>query len=276
MIAPSERPARAPRPQAVLQVRSREQLSVHTVRLVVGGPGFASFRPNDFTDAYAKLVFVAPSLGLRRPYDVAALQGSLPPELRPVSRTYTVRRTDSELQQLTIDFVVHGDEGVAAPWAARAEKGDLVALSGAGGAYRPDPSFDWHLFAGDESALPAICSALEQLPPDARGIAYLETCDPSHYLDVQAPAGFEVIWLDRPLPGTTPALLADTVLQGRWLDGRADVFAHGERESMKALRAALKTRLSEHDQLSLSGYWAYGRTEDRFQAEKREPIGKID
>ena len=44
---------------------------------------------------------------------------------------------------------------------------------------------------------------------------------------------------------------------------------------MKAVRAALKTRLSERDQLSLSGYWAYGRTEDTFQAEKREPIGQI-
>ncbi|MBM3715279.1 MAG: siderophore-interacting protein, partial [Actinobacteria bacterium] len=29
------------------------------------------------------------------------------------------------------------------------------------------------------------------------------------------------------------------------------------------------------EQVSLSGYWAYGRTEDRFQAEKREPIGQI-
>jgi NADPH-dependent ferric siderophore reductase len=54
------------------------------------------------------------------------------------------------------------------------------------------------------------------------------------------------------------------------------VFAHGERESMKAVRAALRPRLTEQDQLSLSGYWAYGRTEDRFQAEKREPIGRLD
>ena len=28
-------------------------------------------------------------------------------------------------------------------------------------------------------------------------------------------------------------------------------------------------------QLSLSGYWAAGRTEDVFQAEKRQPIGQI-
>jgi NADPH-dependent ferric siderophore reductase len=44
---------------------------------------------------------------------------------------------------------------------------------------------------------------------------------------------------------------------------------------MKAVRAALKTRLGDDDQLSLSGYWASGRTEDVFQSEKRQPIGQI-
>ena len=44
---------------------------------------------------------------------------------------------------------------------------------------------------------------------------------------------------------------------------------------MKAIRAALKTRLHAGDQLSLSGYWAAGRTEDVFQSEKREPIGQV-
>src|SRR6202451_3390857 len=55
---------------------------------------------------------------------------------------------------------------------------------GAGGASQPDPGCDWQLLAGDESALPAICSALEALPADAHGIAYLETCDPGEDLDV--------------------------------------------------------------------------------------------
>jgi hypothetical protein len=44
---------------------------------------------------------------------------------------------------------------------------------------------------------------------------------------------------------------------------------------MKAVRAALKTRLGGEDQLSLSGYWAAGRTEDVFQSEKRQPVGQI-
>ena len=267
--------ARPARPQAVLTVQHQHWLSPHTVRITAGGPGFDALRMNEFTDKYAKIIFADPALGLTPPYDLAALRESLPPGQRPVTRTYTLRRLDAARQQLAIDFVVHGDEGIAAPWAARAQPGEFLTLSGAGGAYRPDPASDWHLLVGDESALPAICSALEVLPGDARGIAYLETCDPGEQLDATPPSGMDVIWLHRPQPGSQPRLLADALAAGPWLGGRADVFAHGERESMKAVRSVLKARLADGDQLSLSGYWASGRTEDVFQAEKRQPIGQI-
>jgi NADPH-dependent ferric siderophore reductase len=269
------RPARPARPQAVLTVQHRERLSPHTVRITAGGPGFDALRMNEFTDKYAKIIFADPDLGLTPPYDLAALRELLPPDRLPVTRTYTLRRANAQRQQLAIDFVVHGDEGIAAPWAAHAEPGDILTMSGAGGAYRPDPGCDWHLLAGDESALPAICSALEALPGDARGIAYLETSDPGEYLDATPPSGIEVVWLHRPEPGSQPRLIAGALLAGPWLSGQADVFAHGERESMKAIRSALKARMSDGDQLSLSGYWASGRTEDVFQSEKREPIGQI-
>lgn len=266
---------RPARPQAVLAVQHREWLSPHTVRITAAGPGFEALRMNDFTDKYAKILFLDPSLGLTPPYDLTALRETLPSDQQPVTRTYTLRRADQERRELTIDFVVHGDRGIAAPWAARAEPGDLLTMSGAGGAYRPDPDCDWHLFVGDESALPAICSALEALPAGARGHAYLETSDPGEYLDATPPSGVQVSWLHRPEPGSRPQQLADALAAGPWLSGRADVFAHGERESMKAVRAALKARLGDGDQLSLSGYWAAGRTEDVFQSEKRQPIGQI-
>jgi len=278
MSGPETRSAgqtRPARPQAVLTVLRKEWLSQHMVRITAGGPGFAALRMNDFTDKYVKIIFTDPALALTPPYDLAALRESLPPGRRPVTRTYTLRWADVPRQQLAIDFVVHGEEGIAAPWAARAEPGQTLTLSGAGGAYRPDPSSDWHLFAGDESALPAICAALQTLPPGARGIAYLETCDTGEYLDANLPGGIEVSWLHRTEPGSQPGLLAGAMLAGPWPSGRAGVFAHGERESMKAVRAALKTRLADGDQLSLSGYWASGRTEEVFQSEKRQPVGQI-
>jgi NADPH-dependent ferric siderophore reductase len=45
---------------------------------------------------------------------------------------------------------------------------------------------------------------------------------------------------------------------------------------MKGLREVLfRERGLERSQVSLSGYWAKGRVEDDFQAEKKLPIGKI-
>lgn len=74
--------------------------------------------------------------------------------------------------------------------------------------------------------------------------------------------------------GTT-TLLADALRTLGRPSGRVQVFAHGERESMKAVRDVVKDWELPRTDLSLSGYWAHGRTEDRFQAEKREPIGVI-
>lgn len=45
---------------------------------------------------------------------------------------------------------------------------------------------------------------------------------------------------------------------------------------MKELRALLQDGWGiDRRALSLSAYWALGRAEDRFQAEKREPVGAI-
>ena len=156
--------ARPARPQAVLTVLHREWLSPHTVRITAGGPGFEALRMNEFTDKYAKLVFADPVLGLRPPYDLAALRDSLAPDQRPVTRTYTLRRADAQRQQLAIDFVVHGDKGIAAPWAAQAEPGDALTLSGASGAYRPVPGSDWHLFAGASRPCPRSVPPLRRCP----------------------------------------------------------------------------------------------------------------
>ena len=248
---------REARPQAVLEVVDRIQLNPHMVRIVAGGNGYEHYNDNDFTDKYVKLFF---------------------PDAdgREVTRTYTVRRSDPAAQQLTLDFVVHGDAGLAAPWARGASVGDTLTLRGAGGAYRPDPDRDTHVFLGDESALPAINAALEALPAQARGVALLEVSEVEGSLDAEVPAGVDVVWFERDEPGSRPQLLADAMAERAWPTGGVDVFAHGERESMKAIRKVLRDLTTDADLVSISGYWASGRTEDRFQAEKREPIGNID
>ncbi|MCS3428385.1 siderophore-interacting protein [Leucobacter aridicollis] len=273
----SDRTQRPARPQIVLEVKERVQLSPHLVRVVAHGPGMAQVDAGAFTDAYSKMLFRQPGSDIEPPYDLDALREELAPEDMPATRTYTVRRVDHETGELWIDFVVHGSEGIAGPWADTARPGDPVVLRGIGGGYAPDPSADWHLLAGDESAIPAIASALEAMPADAVGVCFIEAAGEADVLELSAPAGITVSWLFRgDAEAGTSNVLVDAVRAAEWLPGRVQVFVHGERGAMKALRPYFTDeRGIDRSQLSLSPYWAYGRREDRFQAEKREAIGQI-
>ncbi|MGO4471132.1 siderophore-interacting protein [Arthrobacter sp. M-10] len=269
--------SRNTRPQVNLTVLRTEQLSPHMVRIIAGGPGFAGYANNGFVDRYVKIVFPQPGVEYELPLDLWAIRETMPREQWPYTRTYTVRWVDEAAQELAIDFVVHGDEGLAGPWALAAQPGDTLVFTGPGGAYNPAPDADWYLFAGDDAALPAIAAAIESLPADAKGHAFLEVDSDADILDVAAPEGVEMRWLLRSgVPAGSSSILLDALGEAEWLPGRVDVFAHGERGYMKGLRDIFfKQRGLERSQVSLSGYWAQGRVEDDFQAEKKLPIGQI-
>ncbi|MBP1137557.1 NADPH-dependent ferric siderophore reductase [Arthrobacter sp. PvP023] len=269
--------SRKSRPQTNLTVLRREELSPHMVRIVAGGEGFASYVNNEYIDRYVKIAFPQPGVEYPLPLDLWAIRETLPREQWPYTRTYTVRWVDEAARELAIDFVIHGDEGLAGPWAANARPGDSLVFTGPGGGYNPDPAADWHLFAGDEAALPAISAAIESLPPEARGLAFLEVDSDAEVQPIQAPAGLQVHWLPRNgVPAGSSELLVSAVRNAEWPGGRVQVFAHGERGYMKSLREVLyRERGLERAQVSLSGYWAKGRVEDDFQAEKKLPIGQI-
>ena len=273
----------AGRPVHTFEVLRTEQLTPHIVRVVLGGAGFDTFTPNDFTDAYVKVVFV------RRDVDVSALPkpltlnsfDELPAEHRPTVRTYTVRSVDVEKRELVIDFVVHGGHGVAGPWAQAAEPGQPAYLMGPSGAYAPDPAADWHLMAGDEAAIPAISAALEALPDDAVGKVFIEVAGPEDEIALQAPAGVGVNWIYRGgradlVPehqaGDHAPLIA-AVKEANWLPGQVQVFIHGEAQAvMHNLRPYIRKERGVEAKwaASISGYWRRGRTEETFRQWKRE------
>ncbi|HEV7167282.1 MAG TPA: siderophore-interacting protein, partial [Micrococcaceae bacterium] len=110
-------PAVKPRPQATLTVLRTQWLGEHMVRVIAGGHGFSDFTANGFTDMYVKIHFPHPDVDYPQPLDVFALREFLPRDQWPATRTYTVRWVNLTTQELAIDFVVHGDEGLAGPWA---------------------------------------------------------------------------------------------------------------------------------------------------------------
>lgn len=268
---------RKTRPQVNLTVLRKEQLSPHMIRIIAGGPGFKDYADNEYVDRYVKIVFPQPGVDYELPLDLWAIRESMPREQWPHTRTYTLRWVNLEAQELAIDFVVHGDEGLAGPWAAAAEPGDALTFTGPGGAYNPAPDADWYLFAGDDAAIPAIAASIEALAPEARGVAFLEVDSADDVLQITAPAGVELHWLQRNgVPAGSSELLLESLRTMEWLPGRVDVFAHGERGYMKGLREIFFVQRGlERSQVSLSGYWAQGRVEEVFQAEKKLPVGKI-
>jgi NADPH-dependent ferric siderophore reductase len=265
------------RPQVNLTVLRKERLSPHMVRIVAGGDGFDDFVNNAFVDRYVKIVFPQPGVDYPSPLDLWTVRETMPREQWPFTRTYTLRWVDPEARELAIDFVVHGDEGLAGPWAEKAQPGEALTFTGPGGAYNPNPEADWYLFAGDEAALPAIAASIESLPAGAVGLAFLEVGSEADIQPLSAPAGLDIRWLVRgDVPAGSSRLLVDAVAGAQWPGGTVDVFAHGERGYMKALREVFfKQRGLERRQVSLSGYWAQGRVEDVFQAEKKLPVGQI-
>ncbi|KQP71624.1 MULTISPECIES: siderophore-interacting protein [Microbacterium] len=263
---------RAARPQTTLFVTGSAWLSPDLVRVTLAGDEFADFADRPETDKYAKLYFPPAGSALEPPYDLATLRETVPFDELPTIRTYTIRRVDAAARTIEIDFVVHGDTGIAGPWAANAKPGDRLTMSSPGAGYSPDLTADHHVLIGDESAIPAIWSALEALPAEAAVTTIIETRSAAHRIEV--PSGAVVQWVDEDhdAPG---ARLVAAVDAAAWPAGRVQVFAHGERGAMKSLRPLLLDRGVARADLSLSAYWAYGRTEDAFQAEKRLPVGQI-
>ncbi|MGA5556434.1 siderophore-interacting protein [Streptomyces lavendulocolor] len=266
----AEQPARkAPKAREARVVRT-ERLTPHMVRVVLGGDGLDGFAADEFTDHYIKLLFGAPGVTYPEPFDMARIREEFPREQWPTTRTYTVRAWDAAQRELTVDFVVHGDEGLAGPWAARARVGDTVRFLGPGGGYAPDPAAAWHLLVGDESALPAIAASLERLPEDAVGHALIEVESPDDEQKVAVPPGVEVRWLHRGGRAVGEALLA--AVEG--LDfppGDVHAFVHGEAGFVKDLRRHLRLeRQVPRERLSISGYWRLGKTDEDWRAIKRD------
>nr|WP_237700684.1 siderophore-interacting protein [Janibacter sp. HTCC2649] len=251
-----------------LTVTSSEQLTPRLRRLWFHSDDLSAFEGNESTDRYVKLVFPKPGVDYPQPLDMKALRGTIPPEDMPVVRTYTALFPDVAAGTLAIDFVIHGDEGIAGPWAAAAQPGDTLLANGPGGGYRPDPTADWFLFAGDESAAPAITAALADLPADAIARVVVLVDNAEHELPLPLPSGAEVTFVHRETGGD----LVEAVRALEWPEGRVDVFIHGEGNAvMHGIRPyLLRERALTREQVSISGYWRLGRTEEGFRDWKAE------
>lgn len=239
------------------RVEETRWLGPHMVRVVLGGDDLADYPQPEFTDAYMKMTFAGPE--------------------GPAARRYSVRRWDAATRLLSVDFVVHGDEGVAGPWAAQASPGDEVGVSTPGGAYRPDPEAAWHLMVGDESAVPAIAASLEAVRAGAPAVVRLVCDGPEDELELASPGALDVVWLHRKTADDPEALLPDAVRDLPFLRGPVQGFVHGEAGEVREVRRhLLGERGVDRRLLSASGYWRRTMTDEAWRQVKKAWSAEVE
>ncbi len=151
---------------------------------------------------------------------------------KPIRRRYTIRSLDRPALALTLHIVRH-----------------------AGG-----PAADWHLFMGDESAMPAILAMTESLPGDADATLVIEIPGPDDEQELLAPARTRLSWLHR-LSGAAgdPALLSAEAAEIELPPGDGHAYLFGEAAVVLRLREILTGRGLRQDQISPKAYWGRGR-----------------
>lgn len=247
------------------------------VRITLTGGELADFAMSDDTDAYINIALPPPGAPYSGLFDPAEKRANEEKRFWPARRRYTVRSWRPEIPELDVDFVVHGDEGVAGPWAARAQEGDVLVFGGPGSGYRPDPDAAWHLLVGDESALPAIAASLEVLPEEAHAVVRLVCDGPEYEIALDSPGDLDLAWLHRTGAPSDVDLLPDAVRALDFPDGRVHAFVHGEADEIRTLRKHLLVdRGLDRADLSCSPYWRRTMDDEAWRTIKRDFVAAME
>ncbi|RKN43712.1 siderophore-interacting protein [Streptomyces hoynatensis] len=257
-----------------LRVTRAARISPSFVRVTLGGAELAGFASGG-RDQRVKLFLPRPGCReVRAPREAGedwwpAWQ-RMHPEERAMLRTYTVREQRPAAGEVDIDFVVHGDTGVATRWARAAAPGDPVTVLGPvaednpGVLFRLPPGTDWVLLAGDASALPAVSGILRWLPAGLPVRVFLDVPHAADRRELPTRADAEIIWLCGDRPGPRPAdPLTHAVRHAAWPKGRPYAWLAGESGQVRALRRHLvNDRATPRSRVTFTGYWRRDASED--------------
>lgn len=174
-------------------------------------------------------------------------------------RRYSVRAYDPDVPYLDLDFVLHGD-GPAARWAAAAEAGARIEVIGPRGKVLLDPDADWHLFAGDDTFVPATFSMVRAVPPGTPALVVLEVDGEADHQDLETEAALiGPHWLHRDgAEEGRPELLVSALEGLRLPPGRGHAYLAAELRVVSAMRSVLLAKGLAPEDISPKPYWRKG------------------
>jgi NADPH-dependent ferric siderophore reductase len=239
----------------LLTVKHVERVTPSMARITLGGDlaGFISSAYDDHVKVFFPLPGqTAPSLP-DPPADGSTAE-------RSPGRDYTPRRYEAARDELVLDFALH-DAGPATTWASQAAPGQQLAVGGPRGSFVVPDDFDWYLFIGDETALPAIGRRLEELRSGAKAFVVAAVTGADEEQRFESRADVTTVWVKRPLAkAEDPAPLLDAVRVLKLPDtGDGYAWAAGESQTAKLLRRHLiDERGFDKAWVKAAGYWRRG------------------
>lgn len=178
----------------------------------------------------------------------------------PCMRDYTPRRFDTVLGRLVIDFALH-EAGPATRWALAAKVGDTLEIGGPRGSAVLPADFDWYLFIGDETALPAIGRWVEEAGPGIQ-VATVVVDGAKDAQSFRTEARWTPVWAIRDGAGDDAAVV-QAALEGRpFPPGEGFVWIAAEARVARALRTYVTgDRRHPREWTKAAGYWARGQAD---------------
>ncbi len=175
-----------------------------------------------------------------------------------VRRRYTIRRFDPGRGLLDLEVVMHGD-GPGIQWARAARPGLAVGAIGPRGKITLAPGAEWHLFAGDATALPGAFAMMEALPTGVPARAFLMVDGPAERQTIASNATNKTVtWSYDDVNEASDGLVA-AVSASRFSPDGGHAYLAGEVALVSELKAALLARGWTADQVSAKAYWNRGR-----------------
>ncbi|BCE01311.1 siderophore-interacting protein [Marinicellulosiphila megalodicopiae] len=184
---------------------------------------------------------------------------------KPITRTYTVKKFDPTTLTLQVEFALHDHPGPACDWVKQCQIGDKLGVAGPGGPYPILAPADWHILAGDITAIPAIIALIENMPPNQHADVFLEV---KHKQDIQklnVSECINVTWLVK--KNNQPSLLIEQTINAIKPEFAESVsaFIGGEHSQVVAIRDTLKQKYNLNKSLLYAvPYWANGQNEEQY------------
>jgi NADPH-dependent ferric siderophore reductase len=178
---------------------------------------------------------------------------------RMLYRRYTIRHFDHETVSLDLDIFEHGRGGPGERWAKRVRPGDEVVVVGPRGKISLVAA-PWHLFAGDETYLPATFAMLAALPVGTPAWVFLEVEGAQEEQPPEVSADVRLTWIHRgaEAPGD-PAGLVAVVESAELPSSRGHAYVGAELSVARALRRTLEARGLDSALISSKAYWGRGK-----------------